>query len=55
MATDGQLKAMTIIKLNKVICNKTASKAAGKDPKKIMILIELEVLVPERQINARLQ
>ena len=52
MISSGQLENYTIIKLNKVICNKVNAKPnpAGKEPRKIIILLEIEVLVPGSQV-----
>ena len=47
LITDGQLESFTIIKVKKVICNKITSKTnTGKDPKKIIIILELDILMP---------
>ena len=51
MITDGKLDNFTIIQVNKVICNRITSKTAnGKEPKKIIIILELDILVPGKEV-----
>ena len=55
LITDGQLETNTIIRVNKVICNRVATKGTvGKDPKKIIIIIALDILVPGSEVIHRI-
>jgi hypothetical protein len=52
LITDGNLESFTIIKVKKVICNKITSKNNnGKDPKKIIIILELDILMPGSEVS----
>lgn len=49
---EGKLDTFSIIQVNKVICNRVTTKAsAGKDPKKIIIILDLQILVPGPEVN----
>ena len=49
---EGKLDTFSIIQVNKVICNRVTTKAsAGKDPKKIIIILDLQILVPGPEVS----
>ena len=51
MVAEGKLEGNTIIKLNKVVCNSiNSTKGNGKEPKKILIILDLTVLVPGSEV-----
>ena len=50
LIAEGKMEAFTIVRILKFVVNRIANK--GKDQKKIIILLELEPLVPgEKGIN----
>jgi len=52
---EGKLDTFSIIQVNKVICNRVTTKAsAGKDPKKIIIILDLEILVPGSEVGEKI-
>lgn len=51
LITEGKLEIFTIIKVTKFVVNKVATKAtAGKDQKKIIILLDVEPIVPGSEV-----
>lgn len=51
LVLDGKLEIFTIIKVTKFVVNKVATKATvGKDQKKIIILLDLEPIVPGSEV-----
>lgn len=53
LITQGKMEQFTIIKANKVIVNKISNKTGppNKELKKIIILLEIEVLVPGGEVS----
>ncbi len=52
LIADGKIEMFTIIKVCKLVVNKIASKSAvGKDQKKIIILLDIEPLVPGKEVS----
>ncbi|KAK4019388.1 replication protein A 70 kDa DNA-binding subunit [Daphnia magna] len=55
LITEGKLEIFTIIKVTKFVVNKVATKAtAGKDQKKIIILLDVEPIVPGSEIGEKI-
>ena len=55
LITDGKLENFTIIKVNKFIVNQVATKATtGKEQKKIVILLDIEPVVPGSEVCLKL-
>lgn len=51
LIVDGKLENFTIIRVKKFVVNKVATKAtAGKDQKKIIILLDVEPVVPGSEV-----
>lgn len=47
---DGKMEANTLIKVNKFIVNKVANKSGAGAEKRIIILLDLDVLVPGAEV-----
>ncbi|KAI9564074.1 Replication protein A 70 kDa D-binding subunit [Daphnia sinensis] len=55
LIAEGKLEIFTIIKLTKFVVNKVATKAtAGKDQKKIIILLDVEPIVPGSEVGEKI-
>ncbi|XP_046438075.1 replication protein A 70 kDa DNA-binding subunit-like [Daphnia pulex] len=55
LIVDGQLENFTIIRVKKFVVNKVATKAtAGKDQKKIIILLDVEPIVPGSEVGEKI-
>ena len=50
LIVEGKMEAFTIIKLVKFVVNKIAKPNAGKDQKKIIILLDVEPLVSGKEV-----
>ncbi|EFX61951.1 hypothetical protein DAPPUDRAFT_337759 [Daphnia pulex] len=51
---NAQLENFTIIRVKKFVVNKVATEAAGKDEKKIMILLDVEPIVPGSEVGEKI-
>ena len=49
LIAEGKMEAFTIVRILKFVVNRIANK--GKDQKKIIILLDLEPLVPGKEVN----